>query len=95
MVQIYYTLRSKKNKKITKKIRKPLLIFLKQCCIISMEHKEEKNLADLNNSDLNSLYNSGPELTINFIKYLIDAIEDIKTTAYLIIDFYNWLSIYE
>lgn len=46
-----------------------------------MEPKEGKKLTDLTDSDLNSLYNSGPELTVSFIKYLIDTIEDIKVTV--------------
>ena len=46
-----------------------------------MEPKEGKKLTDLTDSDLNSLYNSGPELTVSFIKYLIDTIEDIKATV--------------
>jgi transposase len=44
-----------------------------------MQHEETKNPLDLSDSELYALYNSGPEITISFIKYILDRIRNIES----------------
>ncbi|MBN2534487.1 MAG: hypothetical protein JXB88_16510, partial [Spirochaetales bacterium] len=82
-----------------------LLIFWKQCYIITMEPNEGQNPAEINDSDLHALYNSGSEVTISFIKMLLDrikslevAVKELKATGFKDIDifykYYNFGVIY-
>lgn len=43
-----------------------------------MRYEEPKNPLDLSDSELYALYNSGPEITISFIKYILDKIKNIE-----------------
>jgi transposase len=43
-----------------------------------MQREEAKNPLDLSDSELYALYNSGPEITISFIKYILDKIRNIE-----------------
>lgn len=62
-------------------MQKPLVIFWKQCYIITMEPNKGQNPVEPNDSDLQALYNSGSDVTISFIKMLLDRIKSLEATV--------------
>lgn len=74
--KIYLPLTIKKKK--YKKSIQPLLIFLKQCYIITMKQKNRKPFLKFTDKQLNDIYDSGRETTVNFMKMLIDKINQLE-----------------
>lgn len=46
-----------------------------------MELNEGQNPTEINDSDLHALYNSGSEVTISFIKMLLDRIKSLEVVV--------------